>query len=143
MGLGPIEIVTFVFPGSEFTGDVLPELTRLVDNGIISIADGVFVARQCDGTIDTIELADETTDTALGQLGQLVGEVNGLLSDDDVLALTEGLDPGSSAAILVFEHTWALPLRNAIVGSGGYLLDAIRVPGPVVDEVLLAVAQSG
>ena len=50
--------------------------------------------------------------------------------------LTESLEPDSSAVILVFEHTWMKPLRDAVVGAGGQLLDSVRVPGRVVEELL-------
>ncbi|MBM7471218.1 DUF6325 family protein [Subtercola frigoramans] len=67
--------------------------------------------------------------------------VDGLISDDDVHELLTGLVPNTTAAVLVFEHTWAKGLRDAVVGSGGILLDSTRVPGPVVDEVLSALAE--
>jgi uncharacterized membrane protein len=138
MGLGPIEIVTLVFPGSHFNGDVLPELTKLVASGVVRIADGVFARRNDDGSLESFEI-DNEADSAIGELGTLISDANGLLSDDDVQSITNGLEPGSSAVILVFEHTWVVPLRDAIAGSGGYLLESVRVPGPVVDEVLAAI----
>jgi hypothetical protein len=60
-------------------------------------------------------------------------------SPEDVAELTDSLPPGDSAAILVFEHTWALPLRQAVVASGGVLAASLRIPGAVVDEVLATV----
>ncbi len=71
----------------------------------------------------------------------MLTESNGLLSDEDVEEFAAALEPGSSAAALVFEHTWFTPLRNEIVDSGGILLANVRVPGVVVDEVLAAVAE--
>ena len=63
------------------------------------------------------------------------------LADEDVAELAAGLEPNSSEAILVFEHTWAKPLRDAIVDCGGVLADNFRVPGAVVDELLDALAE--
>jgi len=65
-----------------------------------------------------------------------------LLSAEDVDELAAGLQPNSSAAVLVFEHTWAAPLKQAIEDSGGRLVANLRVPGRVVDEVLAAVAET-
>ena len=73
-------------------------------------------------------------------MADLLAENYGLLADDDVTQLTAGLAPNSSAAILVFEHTWMKPLRDAVVESGGVLAANFRVPGAVVEEVLAAVA---
>lgn len=137
--LGPIEVVTLVFPQSRFNGAVLPELMKLVENGTITIVDAVFAVRDDDG-VAILELDAVPDDGAIAQLAALIQDVNGLISNDDVDELTDGLEPGSSAAILVFEHSWVLPLRTAIVASGGYMLDSTRIPGPVVDEVLAAIS---
>ena len=68
--------------------------------------------------------------------------MDALISDEDVEALSETLEPNSSAAILVFEHTWAIPFRDAIVDSGGILAAAVRIPADVVDNVLAALAET-
>jgi hypothetical protein len=140
VALGPIEIVTLVFPGSQFNGEVIPKLSELVKNGTVTIVDGLFVVVGEGGEVDIVEFSEAGDSTGIAALAELIEEVNGLISEDDVAELTSGLEPGSSAAILVFEHTWVKPLRDALVGSGGYLLDTVRVPGAVVDEVLEAVA---
>jgi hypothetical protein len=140
MALGPIEIVTLVFPGSQFNGEIVPELSKLVESGTITIVDGVFVAAGADG-VDVLEFDEISGDSSIDALSELIQGVNGLISDEDVTELTAGLAPGSSAAILVFEHTWVKPLRDAIFASGGEMLESIRVPGPVVEEVLAAVEE--
>ena len=77
---------------------------------------------------------DSNDDAA--RLAAMVDQLDDLISDEDVEELAAGLEPNSSAAILVFEHTWAKPLRDAIVASGGILAANFRVPGLVVEEVL-------
>ena len=62
--------------------------------------------------------------------------IDDLVSDEDVTTLAEGLEPNSSAAILIFEHTWAKPLRDAIADSGGVLAAQYRVPGLAIDQLL-------
>ncbi|MCB0968540.1 MAG: hypothetical protein KDB37_17040 [Ilumatobacter sp.] len=136
MALGPIEVLEIAFPGNQFNGEILPELERLVEAGTISIIDGLFLRKGADGEIDFFELEEVGADESVTRLAALLDEVESLISDEDVAALAEGLAPESSAAILVFEHTWAKPFRDAIVASGGVLAANFRVPGMVVDELL-------
>ena len=136
MGLGPIEVVVIAFPGNEFNGDILPELERLIENDIIALVDGVLVMKTGDDDVEFIEFGQIDADSDAAKLAELLDQVEDLISDDDVAELAAGLAPDSSAAILVFEHTWAKPFRDAVVGSGGYLAANFRVPGIVVDEVL-------
>jgi hypothetical protein len=59
-----------------------------------------------------------------------------LVSAEDVAEFAKALDPGSSAAVLVFEHRWAKPFQSAVLDSGGFVLTDLRIPGTVVSEVL-------
>jgi len=138
--LAAIEIVTLAFPSNRFNGEILPALSRLVENETIAIVDGVFVSVDAAGEATFTELDDLDENDETAALVDLVARFDELISEDDARQLASGLEPNSSAAILVFEHTWMLPLRDAIVGSGGVLLDSVRIPGPVVDEVAAAVA---
>ena len=74
-------------------------------------------------------------------LTNLMNQVESLISDDDVFELAEALEPNSSAAILVFEHTWFKPLRDNILASNGLLVNNFRVPGLVVEELLAELAE--
>ena len=139
MTLGPIEIVTIGFAHGRFDGSILPELERLVGAGTISIVDGVVVRKIAADDVEIMEIAEVTGDPAVDALGSLMREVDGLLNDEDVEALVDELPVGSAAAVLCFEHTWVVPLRDAIVAAGGEFLDTVRVPGPVVQEVLDAI----
>jgi hypothetical protein len=139
MSSGPIEIIEILFPDARFDGSILAELERLVEAGTISIIDGVLVTRGDDDELTILEVA-EIDDDELSSLAGIVDPLGELISDEDVEELAQGLAPGDAAAILVFEHTWALPLRDAIVGAGGHLAAQLRVPGAVVDEVLREVA---
>ena len=141
MPLAAIEILTLAFPGNRFNGNILPELSRLVADETISIVDGLFVTVDAEGEPSFIELDDLDESEETASLVDLVARFDELISEDDVVQLASGLEPNSSAAILVFEHTWMKPLRDAVVGSGGILLDSVRIPGPVVDEVAAAVAE--
>ncbi len=136
MALGPIEVIVIGFPGNQFNGEILPELERLVEAGTISIVDGLFLRKDGDSEVEFFELGEVGSDDSVARLAALLDEVESLISDEDVATLAEGLEPDSSAAMLVFEHTWAKPFRDAIVASGGVLAANFRVPGMVVDELL-------
>ena len=141
MRLGPIEVVVVAFPGSEFNGEIMPALEDLVENDVISIVDGLLISKDDQGDIEFVEISEEGSSEEVAKLAALIGEANGLLSDDDIEEFASALDPGDSAAALVFEHTWAKPFRNAIVDSGGILVANMRVPGMVVDEVMEALEE--
>jgi uncharacterized membrane protein len=141
--VGPVEVLVIGFPGSRFNGDIVPSLVDVVERGIISIVDAILISRDEDGGLTVVELEEEGAGPEVAALAALVDEVHDLVSDEDVEALAADIEPGSSAAVLVFEHTWALPLRDAVTGSGGVVLSQLRVPGAVVDEVRDAVAALG
>ena len=141
MPLAPIELLVVGFPGSHFTGGILPELEALVENGVITVVDALVILKDEDGTVDFLELDQIDAGEDIAALGRLLTEGNGLLSDEDVAQFAAALEPGSSAAALVFEHTWFMPLRDEILDSGGILLANMRVPGLVVDEVLSLVEE--
>ncbi len=140
MALGPIEVLVVGFPGNQFNGEILPELERLVNDSIISVVDGLLLTKDTDGDVFFVEFDEEDANDDAARLAALMNQVESLISDDDVMELAESLDPDSSAAILVFEHTWAKPFRDAVVGSGGVLAANFRVPGLVVDELLSELA---
>src|SRR5262245_9173540 len=82
---GSVEIAVVEFPGSKFTGEIAPALAELVNDGIVTIIDLVFVTREEDGTVASVELADIEEEIADAFAG-VEGEVTGLLSDEDLQA---------------------------------------------------------
>lgn len=138
MALGPIELLVFGFPGNRFTGGIIPEIERLVDAGIISVADVLMIHKDQDGEVTFAELEEADGDDPVARLSRLMKGLD-LISDEDVLEFAQALGPDSSAAAIVFEHTWFLPLRDELAGSDAVLLSNMRIPGVVVQEVLDAV----
>jgi len=134
---GPVEIVTIGFEEGRFDGSILEELTKVVEAGTITLIDGVVVRKSGEHEYDLAELSE------IPELHAIAARVTSVLTDDDVDTVAEDLPVGSAAAVLVFEHTWVLPLRDAIVDAGGVLLDTVRIPGLVVDEVLAAISADG
>jgi len=141
MGLGPIEILVIEFPGSQFTGEIIPELERLIESDTISIIDGLLVKKDLNGDVTFIEFDELGINDDASKLAGVVDQLDALISDEDVEAWAAELAPGNSEAILVFEHTWAKPFRDAVVRSGGILGANIRLGGEVVDELLTELAE--
>jgi hypothetical protein len=141
--LGPLELLVVGFPGNQFTGEALPALAELVDHGTIRVIDLLFVGKDDDGNVVAFELAD-AGDEVRATFGALVaGDEADLLSEEDVDDVADVLEPGSSAAMLLFEHTWATRFRDAVVASGGVLIDSIRIPAELAETLAKERAAAG
>jgi len=139
IGMGPVEYVIIGFPGNRFTGEIVPELTRLIEGGVVRIIDLVFIGKNDDGDVVVIEVDENAELTAFAMLD---GEIGGVIGDEDIQYAAEGLEPGSSAALILWEDTWAAPLVQAIRNAGGVLLEGSRIPAQLIEdaEALLASA---
>ena len=138
MALGPIEVIVLGFPGSRFTGEIRPRIMDLVERGIVSIVDALLIKKDKAGEVTFVEMQQQTGDPDMDAFASRVTGLD-LISSEDVDEFAAALEPGSSALAVAFEHTWMLPVREAVVASGGVLLADIHVPADVVDEVLAAV----
>lgn len=130
--VGPIDYVLIEWRGRQPNGEAMPHLVDLVERGVIRILDVAFIAKDEDGSVAGIELAD-LGDGA--QLSVFEGASSGLISDEDVGEAAGALEPGTSAALLVFENTWAAPFVAAVRRSGGELVASGRIPA---EDVLAA-----
>jgi hypothetical protein len=124
--MGPIDYVLIAWPDPHPNGELAPLLVDLVDRGIIRILDLAFVVKGEDGTVGGLELAD--VGDQVQELKVFEGASSGLLSDDDLEEAGAALDPGSAAAVLVFENRWAAPFATAVRRSGGQLVANGRIP---------------
>jgi hypothetical protein len=125
--LGPVDYLVVEFPGSNFNGEILPELADLVDRGVVRVLDLVLIKKQEDGSFEGFEF-DDIESGSLGELRELERELADLLSEDDIVAVADALDPGSTAALLVYENLWAAPFASAVRRSGGQLIANGRIP---------------
>jgi Family of unknown function (DUF6325) len=140
--MGPVEVLVVGFPGNRFKGEILPELASLVDRKLIAVIDCVLILKDADGNVTFAEIQQDDADENVAKLASLMSDTHDLLSEEDVQELAAGLPDNSSAGLLVFEHIWAQPLRDAIVDAGGVLAANFRIPAPVVDELLAALDEA-
>jgi len=131
--MGPVDYLLVEWPGRQPNGEVAPHLVDLVDRGLIRILDLALIAKDEDGSVAGIELADLGDGSA--ELSVFEGASSGLISDEDLGEASAALEPGTSAALLVFENTWAAPFAAAVRRSGGQLVASGRIP---VQAVLAA-----
>ncbi|MFC5799809.1 DUF6325 family protein [Streptomyces formicae] len=125
--MGPVDYLVVEFPGNRMTGEGFPLLIDLVDRGIIRILDLIFVRKDIDGSVTALELAEADSDGTL-DLTVFEGVSSGLLGEDDIEEAGAAVEPGSSAAVLVYENTWAAPLARAMRRSGAQLVAGGRIP---------------
>jgi hypothetical protein len=124
---GPISYLIVEFPGNKMTGEGLPLLVDLVDQGLIRVLDLMFVTRDIDGTVTAIDISDIDGDGAL-DLAVFQGASSGLLDASDLADAGPAIEPGSSAAILIFENRWAAPFTQALRRGGAELVAAGYIP---------------
>ena len=125
--LGPVGFLVVEFPGNKMTGNGLLALVDLVDSGLIRVLDLEFVMRDADGTIHAIELRDIDGDGEL-DLAVFDGSFSGLLDESDHAEAASALEPGSSAAVLIYENRWAIPFVQGVRSSGGEVIAAGFIP---------------
>jgi hypothetical protein len=136
--LGPVDWLVVEFPGSRFTGEIAPTLDALVDNGTIRVLDLVLVRKGDDGSLDFFELSD-LDESEIGGLRAYETELALLLSEEDMTSVAAAIEPGSTAAVLVWENRWAAPVAAALRRSGGQLVASGRIPVQAVLAALDAV----
>lgn len=124
--LGPIDYLVVEWPaGKQPSGEGLPLLVDLVDRGLIRVLDLAFVRKEDDGTIVGLDLTELDGDPVLTVFE---GASSGLLGDDDYEEAGAAIQPGCSAALLVYENTWVAPFATALRRSGAQLVANGRIP---------------
>jgi hypothetical protein len=125
--LGPVDFLVVEFPPGHqhFTGEAAEELLRLHDSGTVRIMDLLILVKAQDGSVEALELSDLPT---LGEFERLEAELVHTLGEEDVEHLAAAMEPGSVAAVLVYENTWAAPFASAMRRAGGQLIANGRIP---------------
>ena len=133
MSIGPVEYLILGFPGNNFTGQIVPELAKLIDSGLVRIIDLTFITKDAAGHVDVVEY------DAVEELAAFAGldaEVGGILTDEDVAYAAQALEPNSSAALLIWEDTWATPFAVAVRNANGVILEGARIPREIIEEAI-------
>ena len=142
---GPIQMLVVEFDRTKFDGEIMPEFDRLKRAGLIRLVDLLFVTKNEDGELDVLKTTDLNTDEAM-EFGAIIGALVGLgmggeegaeagalvgaeagadghvIDESEAWYLDERIPPGSSAAVALIEHLWAIPLRDKMVAAGGVAL---------------------
>jgi hypothetical protein len=123
--MGPIDYMVIEWQREQPTGTVVPKIVDLVDRGIIRIIDVAFVGKDSGGAIYAMELSDFDGD---GSFAAFEGASTGIIGDDDLENAGSALEPGTSAAVLIWENRWAAPVAVALRESGAQLVASGRIP---------------
>ncbi len=132
--MGPIDYLVVEWPGRQPTGEAMPYLVDLVDRGLIRLLDLAFIAKAEDGSVTRVEIADLGEEAE--EFAVFVGAESGLLGDEDAEEAAAALEPGTSAALLVYENRWAAPFATAVRRGGGQLVASGRIPVQAVISAL-------
>jgi hypothetical protein len=126
--MGPIDYLVVEWPKeSPPTGEAFPYLVDLVDRGVVRIIDLAFVEKDPDGNVLALEVTDFDGD-GYNDLAVFEGASSGLISEEDQQEAGGVLEPGTAAAIIVYENTWAAPFATALRKSGAQLVAQGRIP---------------
>jgi hypothetical protein len=139
MSIGPVEYLILGFPDNKFTGQIVPEIAKLIDSGLIRIIDLTFISKDAAGGVEVVEY------DAVEELAAFAGldaEVGGILTDEDVAYAASSLEPNSSAALLVWEDTWAAPFAVAVRNANGVILEGARIPREIIEESIGSLADA-
>ena len=132
---GPIDFVLLEFPGDRLTGAAADALMDLVDRGIVRVYDLLVIRKEDDGTFSGIDVSDLSADH-VGGFTAFAGARSGLVDDDDVRAAADAMEPGTVAALVVYENAWAVPFVAATLDAGGQLVASARIPAQDVMDAL-------
>ena len=139
MSYGPVELVVLKFDGTNFEGEVLREIQKVVDNGTIVVIDILLAVRIGDDPVRVIEV-QELEDPILQRWEPIITDAGNLLTADDAERLSADLAPDSAVALLMFEHRWVAGVADAIERAGGRVLMTERIPRAVIDQLVAEIA---
>lgn len=136
--LGPVDWLVVEFPGPDFgKGQIAPFLEDLINRELIRVLDMTFLRRNADGALETAEISD-LDESELGGVRVAEADLAMVLSEQDVMDLAETIEPGHSAAVVVWENQWAAPFGSAVRKAGGQLVASGRIPTQAVIAALEA-----
>ena len=167
MAIGPVQLIVLGFSHPEFHGEIVAELERLKESDTVRVIDALAVHKDADGAMEVQHLSNLSKDEAI-ELGSKVGALIGLgiegeegmvagaeagaeagadgvsvFSDEEAWDILEDIPNDSAAALILLEHHWAVPLRDAIARAGGFRLsDGFISPLDLVQIGLLSAEEA-
>ena len=167
MAIGPVQLIVLGFRNPDFHGEIIAELERLKESGTVGVIDALAVYKDADGEVEAMHLSNLSTDEAI-ELGSKVGALIGLgfegepgleagavagaeaaadgvsvFSDDDAWDVLAEIPNDSAAALLLIEHQWAIPLRDAVARAGGFRIsDGFISPLDLIGIGLVSAAEA-
>lgn len=141
MSRGPMEFVVVEFPTTTVDERFAGQLRDIVAAGLVQIVDLMIIARDEDGTVSAMELADIESANSR-PYAEVVHSIEGLIGDEDVANVAEQVRPGTSALVVLMEHLWLAGIAGAMADAGGRVVFTERIPAPVVEQVLTERAAS-
>jgi hypothetical protein len=142
MIMGPVDYLAVMFPGNQFRGEIIPELSRLEQSGIIRVIDLALVVKDTRGKVLTVE-AKNVGGKAGDAFSSFAAKTREWFSEGDIEAIAGTLPNNCSAAILLFENTWAIPFKEALLRAGAELIDQGRIPSENIRKVEKELAAKG
>ncbi len=131
---GPIDFLLLEFPGDQLDGSAGAALADLVESGLVRLYDLTVISKSDNGAIEVLELTDPGS--GVGGFSYFAGAASGLISDSDMEEAAEAMRPGTVAALIIYENTWAAPFVSAVLRSGGQLVASQRISASDVTEAL-------
>jgi hypothetical protein len=133
--LGPLEYIVIGFQGKqELDGSIARELEKVVANGSIRIVDLVFIARDDHDNAVAVEI-DAKSDARFAAFAPLLRGSMALLTQEDIESVAATLPDDTAALVALFEHHWAVDLKDAIAEKGGFLVGRSVIPPEVLEEL--------
>lgn len=128
---GPVDFVLMEFPGDVPLDECAAELSAILDTGAVALYDLLAVRKEADGSFSGLEI-----DELDGSFSVFAGARSGLLGDDDIASAADAMEPGTVAALIVYENTWAARFVSAAYRAGGQMIASARIPAADVIAAL-------
>jgi hypothetical protein len=132
---GPIDFLLLEFDPERATGAAAVALLDLVEQGTIRIYDLLVIRKDEDGTVSGIDINALSADL-LGGFAVFAGAQSGLVGDEDLAEAAAAMEPGTAAALIVYENAWAIPFIAGARAAGAQVIASARIPADVLVEVL-------
>ena len=141
MTYGPIDYLVLEFKNEKLKGEIIPTIVELIESNTIRVIDLVIIQKDQDGKHEVVELQELDSET-LAVYDPLQAEVTGLIQVEDIDAIAEKMDNGTTAAALLFENLWAIKFKEAVLRADGKVLEQVRLHHEDVEEALGKIASA-